>query len=146
MLAATPHDLVYLAGDAHFGRVSEVRLASGARLVEIVTSPMSLVEDDGNYIWAATGTGSQYAKDAWLIGQDVEPREWPPEPVTGVPSLPITYLEAVPTSRDDPERSEENFMVLGFAKNAETSAVRMKVNCYLPRRGEKAFSRVIELK
>ena len=146
IIAASPHDLVYLAGDAHFGRLSQVELASGRKLVEIVTSPMSLPEDDGNYIWAATGTGSQYAKDAWLIGQDVEPREWPPEPVTGVPSLPITYLEAVPTSRDDPERSEENFMVLGFAKNAETSAVRMKINCYLPRRGEKAFSRVFELK
>lgn len=146
MLAGTQHDLVYLAGDAHFGRVSEVQLASGSRLVEIVTSPMSLVEDDGNYIWAATGTGSQYAKDAWLLGQDVEPREWPPEPVAGVASAPITYLDAVPTNREDPERTEENFMILSFAKDTERGGVRMKVNCYLPRRGERAFSRVFELK
>lgn len=146
LLAATPHDLVYLAGDAHFGRISRVQLPAGPKLMEIVTSPMSLVEDDGNYIWTATGTGSQYAKDVWLPGQDVEPREWPPTPVTGVPSAPITYLEAVPASRDDSERTEENFMILSFAKIAQSGAVRMKVNCYLPRRGEKAFSRVFELK
>jgi hypothetical protein len=146
LLAATPHDLVYLAGDSHFGRISQVQLPAGHRLIEIVTSPMSLVEDDGNYIWTATGTGSQYAKDVWLLGQDLEPREWPPGPVAGIAPAPITYLEAVPASRDDSERTEENFMILSFAKNARTSAVRMKVNCYLPRRGEKAFSRVFELK
>jgi hypothetical protein len=146
LLAATSHDLVYLAGDANFGRISQVQLPAGPKLIEIVTSPMSLVEDDGNYIWTATGTGSQYAKDAWLLGQDVEPREWPPAPVAGVATAPIAYLDAVPASRDDPERTEENFMILSFAKNARSGAVRMKVNCYLPRRGEKAFSRVFELK
>ena len=146
MLAATSHDLIYLAGDAHFGRIARVQLPAGPTLTEVVTSPMSLVEDDGNYIWAPTGAGSQYAKDVWLLGQDVEPREWPPAPVAGAAPVPIAYLEAVPASRDDPERTEENFMILSFAKNARSGAVRMKVNCYLPRRGEKAFSRVFELK
>jgi len=146
LLAATPHDLVYLAGDAHFGRIAQVQFPGGQKLIEIVTSPMSLVEDDGNYIWTATGTGSQYAKDRWLLGQDVEPREWPQVAVAGVANMPISYLEAVPANRDDPERTEENFMILSFAKNAQAGGVRMKVNCYLPRREEKAFSRVFELK
>lgn len=146
MLAATPHDLVYLAGDAHFGRIAQVEFPGGQKLIEIVTSPMSLVEDDGNYIWTATGTGSQYAKDAWMLGQDVEPREWPQVTVAGVGAMPITYLEAVPVNREDPERTEENFMILSFAKNAQAGTVRMKANCYLPRREEKAFSRVFELK
>lgn len=145
ILAATPHDLVYLAGDAHFGRIAHVEFPGGHKLIEIVTSPMSLVEDDGNYIWAATGTGSQYAKDTWIVGQDVDPKEWPQLPVAGVAALPITYLEAVPANQEDPARTEENFMILSFAKNAQSSTVRMKVNCYLPRRQEKAFSRVFEL-
>ncbi|HXV10154.1 MAG TPA: hypothetical protein VD839_05075 [Burkholderiales bacterium] len=146
LLAATSHDLVYLAGDAHFGRISQAQLPGGPKLIEIVTSPMSLVEDDGNYIWTATGTGSQYAKDVWLPGQDIEPHEWPPASVAGIAPVPITYLEAVPANPDDPERTEENFMILSFAKNAQSGAVRMKVNCYLPRQGGKAFSRVFELK
>jgi hypothetical protein len=146
ILAATPHDLIYLAGDAHFGRIAQVELPGGNKLMEIVTSPMSLVEDDGNYIWAATGTGSQYAKDAWVLGQDVDPKAWPQVPVAGVAPLPIAYLEAVPANREDSARTEENFMILSFAKNAQSGTVRMKVNCYLPRRREKAFSRVFELK
>lgn len=146
ILAATPHDLVYLAGDAHFGRIAQVELSGGHKLIEVVTSPMSLVEDDGNYIWTATGTGSQYAKDAWVLGQDVDPKEWPQVPVAGVAPLPIAYLEAVPANQEDSARTEENFMILSFAKRAQSATVRMKVNCYLPRREEKAFSRVFELK
>ncbi|MDH3287303.1 MAG: hypothetical protein OEP48_06220 [Betaproteobacteria bacterium] len=145
MLAATSHDLVYLAGDAHFGRIAQVQFPGGHKLIEVVTSPMSLVEDDGNYIWAATGTGSQYAKDVWVLGQDVDPGEWPQILVAGVGALPITYLEAVPANQEDSARTEENFMILSFAKKAQAAAVRMKVNCYLPRRQEKAFSKVFEL-
>ncbi len=146
MLAATPHDLVYLAGDAHFGRVAQIEFPGGQKLIEVVTSPMSLVEDDGNYIWAATGTGSQYAKDAWILGQDVDPQEWPQVPVAGVAAMPISYLEAVPANVEDPARTEENFVILGFAKQPQSGTVRMKVNCYLPRRQEKAFSRVFDLR
>ena len=146
MLAASPHDLVYLAGDAHFGRIAQVEFAGGHKLIEIVTSPMSLVEDDGNYIWSATGTGSQYAKDAWILGEDVDPPAWPQVPVAGVAAMPITYLEAVPVNHEDPERTEENFMILSFAKKPQSGTVRMKVNCYLPRRQEKAFSRVFDLR
>jgi len=146
MLAATSHDLVFLAGDAHFGRIAQVAFPGGHKLIEVVTSPMSLVEDDGNYIWAATGTGSQYAKDAWILGQDVDPRDWPQVPVAGVAAMPISYLEAVPASHDDSARTEENFMILSFAKKPESGTVRLKVNCYLPRRQERAFSRVFDLR
>ena len=146
MLAATSHDLVFLAGDAHFGRIAQVEFPGGHKLIEVVTSPMSLVEDDGNYIWAATGTGSQYAKDAWILGQDVDPRDWPQVPVAGVAAMPISYLEAVPASHDDSARTEENFMILSFAKKPESGTVRLKVNCYLPRCQERAFSRVFDLR
>lgn len=145
ILAASPHDLVYLSGDVHFGRIAQVQLASDRKLVEVITSPMSLVEDDGNYIWDGTNIGRHFAKDVWVLGQDVEPQLWPPIPVAGVNPLPVTYLEAVPANQEDPERTEENFMILSFARNASTGAVQMKVNCYLPRRQAKAFSRVFEL-
>ena len=36
------HDIVVLAGDVHYGRVSQVKIGnSGNKLVEIITSPMS---------------------------------------------------------------------------------------------------------
>jgi hypothetical protein len=38
------HSLVLLTGDVHFGRVSTARLASGNELVEIISSPMALVD------------------------------------------------------------------------------------------------------
>ena len=41
-LGAAPHDVVVLSGDVHFGRICRVRLgASGARLIEVVSSPLS---------------------------------------------------------------------------------------------------------
>ena len=146
ILAASSHDLVYLGGDANFGRIAQARFPGGQKLIEIVTSPMSLLEDDGNYIWDGAGGEGEPAKDVWLPGQDVHPQAWPQIPVVGVGALPITYLEAVPASRDDAERTEENFMILSFAREAQSEAIRMKVNCYLPRRQAKAFSRVFELK
>jgi hypothetical protein len=145
ILAASPHDIVYLCGDVHFGRIAQVQFSSGQKLVEVVTSPMSLVEDDGNYIWDGADIGSQFAKDVWVLGQDVEPRLWPQIPVAGVSFLPIAYLEAVPANQEDPERTEENFMILSFTKNPPAGAIRMKVNCYLPRLQAKSFSRVFEL-
>lgn len=43
VLSATPHDLLVLTGDVHFGRVASCTLPSGRRIVELIASPFALV-------------------------------------------------------------------------------------------------------
>lgn len=43
-LASVRHDVLVLTGDVHFGRWAVVTLANGARIVEIIASPMALVD------------------------------------------------------------------------------------------------------
>jgi hypothetical protein len=39
LLASTPHDIVVLTGDVHFGRVASCTLPGGRRIVELIASP-----------------------------------------------------------------------------------------------------------
>ncbi|CAN5285252.1 hypothetical protein BH24CHL7_BH24CHL7_12090 [soil metagenome] len=50
-LLAVAHDVVVITGDVHFGRVAEARLPNGRRLIEIVASPMMLVDDRAGRSW-----------------------------------------------------------------------------------------------
>jgi hypothetical protein len=43
-LAAAKHTVVILTGDVHYGRVASCTLLNGTELIEIISSPMSLVE------------------------------------------------------------------------------------------------------
>jgi hypothetical protein len=43
IVGASEHSLVILSGDVHYGRIARSTLASGAELIEIISSPMSLV-------------------------------------------------------------------------------------------------------
>jgi hypothetical protein len=71
-LSATAHDIVIVTGDVHFARVAEVRLPNGRRLVEIIASPMALVDDHAGRKWKAP------------------PQSFPAFPVPGVVSAPVT--------------------------------------------------------
>lgn len=44
IVAASPHSLIILTGDVHFGRIAYGRLKSGGELVEIISSPLSLID------------------------------------------------------------------------------------------------------
>ena len=44
LLAATRHSIVILTGDVHFGRVATCRLPSGLELLEVISSPLALVD------------------------------------------------------------------------------------------------------
>jgi hypothetical protein len=44
ILNRSAHSIVMLTGDVHFGRVATCRLSSGAELVELISSPLSLVD------------------------------------------------------------------------------------------------------
>src|SRR5262249_11205368 len=48
---AAAHSLVILTGDVHFGRVAHGQLPSGAELIEIVSSPLSLVDRTVQGTW-----------------------------------------------------------------------------------------------
>lgn len=47
------HSLVILSGDVHYGRIASSPLRSGAELIEIISSPMSLVDKAAKGHWQA---------------------------------------------------------------------------------------------
>lgn len=51
IVGGSPQSLVVLTGDVHFGRVASARLASGKELVEIISSPMALVDEAAHGKW-----------------------------------------------------------------------------------------------
>jgi len=44
LLSSAQHSIVILTGDVHFGRVATCRLPSGQELIEVISSPLSLVD------------------------------------------------------------------------------------------------------
>lgn len=51
ILARSRQSLVVLTGDVHFGRIARARLASGKELIEIISSPMALVDEKARGSW-----------------------------------------------------------------------------------------------
>ena len=51
ILGRSEHTIVVLTGDVHFGRVARSSLRSGAELIEIISSPMSLVDEKSRGDW-----------------------------------------------------------------------------------------------
>jgi hypothetical protein len=47
------HDLLFLTGDVHFGRISSCRLHTGVTIFEVISSPMSLVDKAVGGAWNA---------------------------------------------------------------------------------------------
>lgn len=45
ILVTSEHTIVILTGDVHFGRVATCTLANGVQLIEVISSPMALVDD-----------------------------------------------------------------------------------------------------
>jgi hypothetical protein len=50
------HSLVILTGDVHYGRIARSSLRSGQELVEIISSPMSLVDEKARGSWQKAPT------------------------------------------------------------------------------------------
>ena len=71
-LASTPHDIVVLTGDVHFGRVASCTAPGGRQIVELIASPFALV--DG------------FARGQWKPA----PAMYPAVPVPGDPGSPTT--------------------------------------------------------
>jgi hypothetical protein len=51
LLTSSKHSVVILTGDVHFGRIAQCTLSSGSELIEIISSPMSLVDRRAEGTW-----------------------------------------------------------------------------------------------
>ena len=115
VLAATPHDLVILTGDVHFGRVASCTLPSGCRIVELIASPLALVSPLVGGHWKAT------------------PGMFPAIPVPGVVQVPLTN-EAY-------QQTANHAMTVGFSGVGQ--AVRLKATSWPIRPRQPAVGTVV---
>ena len=72
VLLSSKQSLLVVTGDVHYGRVATVQLPSGGELVELISSPMALVDRSAGGSWHAA------------------PDRFPAEPIPGIKSLPVT--------------------------------------------------------
>ncbi|MDK2744335.1 MAG: hypothetical protein NDI90_15615 [Nitrospira sp. BO4] len=126
-ISNSPHDIIFMTGDVHFGRVAQVQLKSGKWLYEIISSPLNLVQD-------RTGNMSGIlARKAWKLGVDKDPESFPQVPVPEVSPSKIKYLKAVSAKESDPDRTAENFFTITFSKKP-AGGVLADIKAWLPRR------------
>ena len=120
-LGAGGHDVVVLSGDVHFGRIASVPIGTkGARLVEIISSPMSnLTGLAGLATSVATDRPARFPHDA-----AARALEWAPRKVNYyknggargrffVPSRKGRWLSAYPG-----DRTREHVMTVSFCRHA----------------------------
>jgi hypothetical protein len=74
LLAQSPHSIVILTGDVHYGRIACCTLTPGRDLMEVISSPMSLVD--------------KQAEGAW----EEAPSLFPPFAVPGMVQAPVHTL------------------------------------------------------
>jgi hypothetical protein len=56
IVGASRNSIVILTGDVHYGRIAHARLRSGAELIEIISSPLSLVDEAARGEWTRAPT------------------------------------------------------------------------------------------
>lgn len=102
ILTSTPHDLVVLTGDVHFGRFATCELASGRRIHEVISSPFALVH--------------RIAAGEW--GKAVE----------AFPSTAVSGVAKAPVSTSAYQRTQDHFVTLGFT--GVGGSVRMEITSW----------------
>jgi hypothetical protein len=125
-LGHSGHDIVLLSGDVHFGRIATCPLGNnGARLVEIIGSPLSNLTGVSSI---STATPKH------------KPKKFPPVPVPGWAPVDVKYDKRfdVPTRSGFPSsaylrpRTREHFVTVSF--NRLTSGeVQLKAQSWLVR-------------
>jgi hypothetical protein len=101
-LASSQHSIVILTGDVHYGRLARCFVRADLELIEVVSSPMALVDDKVGGRW--------HAAPSFF-------------PATSVPGAPITRVLV----RTDPDwnRADNHFVTLEFTGVGDS--VRMEV-------------------
>ena len=134
-LGSVPHDVVVLSGDVHFGRIAGVPIGNqGARLIEIVSSPMS-------NLTGLNGVATGVATD--------RPENFPPVTAArdlGWPRRKVNYYKDrmgrgrffVQSRKgwllsDYPrERTREHFMTVSFCRT-DADGIELKADAWLVR-------------
>jgi hypothetical protein len=107
-LLSSTHSIVILTGDVHFSRVAACRInpgdQSGAELIEVISSPMSLVD--------------RLVKGAWKKAPDL------------FPSFEVPGLNRRPVITNEKFKLNENhFLTVGFARSG--AKVKMNITAWL---------------
>lgn len=124
-LAASGHDIVALTGDVHFGRIASAPLGDkGARLIEVVSSPLS-------NLTGLNGLATAVARK--------QPEVFPPYGN----SHPIVYDRNYFVSSEKGDlfssypkaRTREHFVTVSFSR-AKAGGVRLSVDAWLVRKND----------
>jgi hypothetical protein len=110
LFAQSPHSLVVLTGDVHYGRIAWCTFTSGTELIEVISSPMSLVD--------------KKAEGAW----EEAPSLFPPFAVPGAIPAQVQTL-----AREQFSPIDSHFLTLEFV--ATGAQVRMTVRLWPIRQG-----------
>ncbi|HKW01662.1 MAG TPA: hypothetical protein VJN96_17675 [Vicinamibacterales bacterium] len=100
-LLNAPQSIVVLTGDVHFGRVASATTQSGHEIIEIISSPTSLVTAGGTPEWHAP------------------PALFPAEAVPGCAQVPITPLASW-------QRAKNHFLTIEFWQNGGRLCLRVR--------------------
>lgn len=124
-LGSSGHDIVSFTGDVHFGRVATAPLGEkGARLVEIVSSPLSNLTGLNGI---ATAVASK------------QPRRFPPyeggQPITYDRNYFVSAEKGELFSAYPKSRTREHFMTASFARS-QSGGVVLNVDAWLVRKGD----------
>jgi hypothetical protein len=111
-LTSAPHDVVVLAGDSHFGRIATARVSAKCRVIEVITSPLALVNH------AAGGAAS----------------DGPTTIPASIGGAAVTYDRKIPSyeSEEGLVLSEEHGLTLSFAQGG-ASTVHLDIRAWFPR-------------
>jgi hypothetical protein len=127
MLVQAPHSIVVLSGDVHYGRIAWCTFSSGHELIEVISSPMSLVD--------------KLAEGSW----EEAPSLFPPVALPAVVGAQVHTL-----AKDTFSPIDSHFLTLEFA--AAGAHIHMTVRCWPVRRqgarasagfGETVYQRVL---
>lgn len=129
-LGSTPHDIVLLSGDVHFGRISQVRLGDhGGRLIEVISSPLSNLTGLNGIATAAPEFRPK------IFPESAGFSTWQPQPVTYNKDFAVSTRPGWPDSDYPRVRTVEHFMTAGFRKD-HVGQVEMVVNAWQVRNRE----------
>lgn len=126
-LAATGNDIVVLSGDVHYGRIAQVPLGTrGARLVEVVASPLSNLTGLNGIATAV----AQPEPETFPLAEVVRDPALPPRRVEYssrhfVSNRPGRLLSAYPS-----DRTREHFMTVSFSRGRVPGEVHMSVQAW----------------
>jgi hypothetical protein len=120
LITRSPHSIVILTGDVHYGRIAWCTLSSGHELIEVISSPMSLVD--------------KKAEGSW----EEAPSLFPAFALSGS-DIPVPRVRVETLAKETFSPIDSHFLTLEFS--ASGAHVRMTVRLWPMRRQQSMASR-----